>query len=567
MNTNNNKSSGSSSFFQAIRDFGIERPHNRWIAGVCAGIANRTGINVFLIRALFIISPFISFGTVLLFYIALWILLPDATRGGKIIAEGSNTNPSQPKYEYQHNGYTYSYNQNSTYATPEQTNMGTSYSHKNPYTYEQKPVKPRVSATYNWVVAGLIFLTIACGTIFCFLTGAWIFGNTMTVVALTIIFGCAILFAGIKGKKSTGITVTAILFALFVTVPTSLAYKAYDYFEKNPHFIVSTENYEDHGIFQKGIIKLDEVPKEINKNGEHVVEISSTFADNIIITNGKPIKIVLGESSINVAGIVSSNELMFKKHEKENWETISPKEFRKNKIIGQDTKPSTSDLDFYDFDGKKVNLIREDFVNAPTNHSNGIGQVHEIKSKDYDEASEKYLIKTSSLISKINIIDLEDHWFGYLQKDPNNENEVLFKHIASSVSGDWDTDLPTHLDNKDKFVKAQASDLNISETKFENLENNILDIFDIIKEEAYVSEASMDILQGTYSNDEEYVFFLDQGYVRDLFPVYDNSEEYLYSFDETDEEYNEDYDEGHGPKDKSRHDHHEHNKDKHNKKH
>lgn len=46
--------------------------------GVCAGIAAYWGINPLWVRLLFIISPFITFGTVLLVYIIIWISLPEA---------------------------------------------------------------------------------------------------------------------------------------------------------------------------------------------------------------------------------------------------------------------------------------------------------------------------------------------------------------------------------------------------------------------------------------------------------------------------------------------------------
>ncbi|WP_159801195.1 PspC domain-containing protein [Flavobacterium sp. MK4S-17] len=48
------------------------------IAGVCAGIAHYFRIDPLWIRILFIISPFISFGTSLIVYVLLWILIPKA---------------------------------------------------------------------------------------------------------------------------------------------------------------------------------------------------------------------------------------------------------------------------------------------------------------------------------------------------------------------------------------------------------------------------------------------------------------------------------------------------------
>lgn len=51
---------------------------NAIFGGVCAGIAAYWGINPLWIRLLFIISPFITFGTALLVYIIIWISLPEA---------------------------------------------------------------------------------------------------------------------------------------------------------------------------------------------------------------------------------------------------------------------------------------------------------------------------------------------------------------------------------------------------------------------------------------------------------------------------------------------------------
>lgn len=48
------------------------------ISGVCAGIAHYFRIDPLWIRILFIISPFISFGTSLVIYVLLWILIPKA---------------------------------------------------------------------------------------------------------------------------------------------------------------------------------------------------------------------------------------------------------------------------------------------------------------------------------------------------------------------------------------------------------------------------------------------------------------------------------------------------------
>jgi phage shock protein PspC (stress-responsive transcriptional regulator) len=55
---------------------GLVRPRQgRWIAGVCAGLADRFGISRGLVRLLFVLSVVLP-GPQLLIYILLWILIP-----------------------------------------------------------------------------------------------------------------------------------------------------------------------------------------------------------------------------------------------------------------------------------------------------------------------------------------------------------------------------------------------------------------------------------------------------------------------------------------------------------
>jgi phage shock protein PspC (stress-responsive transcriptional regulator) len=58
----------------------LERPrHGAIIAGVCAGIANRFGWSVGLVRLVFLLSCLLP-GPQVLLYIALWILMPKERR-------------------------------------------------------------------------------------------------------------------------------------------------------------------------------------------------------------------------------------------------------------------------------------------------------------------------------------------------------------------------------------------------------------------------------------------------------------------------------------------------------
>lgn len=57
----------------------LVRPRNRVIAGVCSGLADRFGMSPTTVRALFVVSCLLP-GPQVLVYLALWIVMPDASR-------------------------------------------------------------------------------------------------------------------------------------------------------------------------------------------------------------------------------------------------------------------------------------------------------------------------------------------------------------------------------------------------------------------------------------------------------------------------------------------------------
>ncbi|KFI56349.1 phage shock protein C, PspC [Bifidobacterium callitrichos DSM 23973] len=72
-------------FFSWIRSTGVMRGDDRWIGGVCSGLAVRLGWSPALTRALLLASTLLfGFGAAL--YAIAWALLPDA-RNGRILAE------------------------------------------------------------------------------------------------------------------------------------------------------------------------------------------------------------------------------------------------------------------------------------------------------------------------------------------------------------------------------------------------------------------------------------------------------------------------------------------------
>ncbi|MFX0595074.1 PspC domain-containing protein [Melissospora conviva] len=55
----------------------LSRPRNgRMLAGVCAGLAQRFGLSVGLVRLLFVASLLLP-GTQVIVYLVLWILMPN----------------------------------------------------------------------------------------------------------------------------------------------------------------------------------------------------------------------------------------------------------------------------------------------------------------------------------------------------------------------------------------------------------------------------------------------------------------------------------------------------------
>lgn len=76
----------SARFFRWIRESGLARSDDeRWIGGVCGGLARYLGWSPLLVRALMIGAAFVG-GAGLLFYVLAWLLLPER-RDGRIMCE------------------------------------------------------------------------------------------------------------------------------------------------------------------------------------------------------------------------------------------------------------------------------------------------------------------------------------------------------------------------------------------------------------------------------------------------------------------------------------------------
>ncbi len=56
----------------------LTRSHDRTLGGVAAGIANYVDVDPTLMRVLFVIAFFIGFGSIVLVYLVLWLIMPAA---------------------------------------------------------------------------------------------------------------------------------------------------------------------------------------------------------------------------------------------------------------------------------------------------------------------------------------------------------------------------------------------------------------------------------------------------------------------------------------------------------
>lgn len=72
-------------FFSAIRSIGLSRGPDRWLGGVCGGLAVKLNVDPAFIRIAFLILALLP-GPAFIFYVLAWILLPDSA-SNKILLE------------------------------------------------------------------------------------------------------------------------------------------------------------------------------------------------------------------------------------------------------------------------------------------------------------------------------------------------------------------------------------------------------------------------------------------------------------------------------------------------
>ena len=50
--------------------------HDRWIGGVCGGLADYTGVDAGLIRLLVAVGTILGFGSLIIAYVVAWVIMP-----------------------------------------------------------------------------------------------------------------------------------------------------------------------------------------------------------------------------------------------------------------------------------------------------------------------------------------------------------------------------------------------------------------------------------------------------------------------------------------------------------
>ena len=69
---------------------------DKWVGGVCGGIAAYTGLDANLIRILVAVFSILGFGTVIVAYVVAWILMPAGQQTVWVQATDAPTTGSEP---------------------------------------------------------------------------------------------------------------------------------------------------------------------------------------------------------------------------------------------------------------------------------------------------------------------------------------------------------------------------------------------------------------------------------------------------------------------------------------
>ncbi|MBD8607154.1 PspC domain-containing protein [Aeromicrobium sp. CFBP 8757] len=69
---------------------------DRWIAGVCGGIADYTGIDTSIVRVVLVVCTVLGAGSLVLGYLAAWVLVPRQPRHDTVWAQATDAPSTGP---------------------------------------------------------------------------------------------------------------------------------------------------------------------------------------------------------------------------------------------------------------------------------------------------------------------------------------------------------------------------------------------------------------------------------------------------------------------------------------
>lgn len=81
-------------FFSTIRGLGLNRGPQRWLGGVCGGIAAKLNVDVAFVRIAVLLFALLP-GPAFVLYVAAWLLLPDQ-RNAIILESFLAKRPNRP---------------------------------------------------------------------------------------------------------------------------------------------------------------------------------------------------------------------------------------------------------------------------------------------------------------------------------------------------------------------------------------------------------------------------------------------------------------------------------------
>jgi len=55
----------------------VRSREDRWVSGVCGGVANYVGVDASLVRLLVVLGTIFGFGSLFVAYVVAWILMPE----------------------------------------------------------------------------------------------------------------------------------------------------------------------------------------------------------------------------------------------------------------------------------------------------------------------------------------------------------------------------------------------------------------------------------------------------------------------------------------------------------